>query len=176
MVLWDSVNLMVSKDSIIHFLFYAHAVLVNHLNPSCPVTLKGCQSRNSLYYTELFLKLPGDVQVWAILFFLQSKTQPSFLKYCYETEPICSHFQREVQATRVLLFGKYDRVLFICLLWGISAKLKTPFVLFCVKLEHEYGTKYNLFNTAQIIYTAFLHVQRVCWIYITIKVIYWYTL
>lgn len=77
MVLWDSVSLVMTKPSIIHFLFYTAAFLVIQLSPSCPVTLKGCQNTNSLYYTGLLLKLHSDVQVWAILFFLQSKMQPS---------------------------------------------------------------------------------------------------
>lgn len=77
MVLWDSVNVTMTKPNMIHSLFNAFAFLVSRLSPSCPVTLEGCQNANSFYYTDLILKLHGDVQVWAILFFLQSKMQPS---------------------------------------------------------------------------------------------------
>lgn len=115
LVLWDSANVTMTKPSITHFVFYALAFLVSRLNPSCPVTLEGCQNSNSLYYTELFLKLHGDVQVWAVLFFLQSKMQPS---HFWSTAMKQSQYVPIFKGTSngFLLFGKSDRILFICLL------------------------------------------------------------
>lgn len=40
-----------------------------------PCAFKGVSNSNSFYSPELFPKLHSDVEVWAVLFFLQSETQ-----------------------------------------------------------------------------------------------------
>lgn len=148
---------------------------MNHLNRSCPATLKGCQNSNSLYYTELFLKLHSDMQVWAILFFLQSKMQPShFWNIVMKQSQYVPIFKARHKQLGFALWKVWQNIIHLFALRDIC-QVKTLFILFCVKLEHEYGTKYNLFNNVQIIYTALMHVQSVYCIYVIIKLIYGYT-
>lgn len=164
-----------SRDSVISFLFYAYAFLVNHLNPSCPATLKGCQNSNSLCCTELFLKLHSDVQVWAILFFLQSKMQPShFWNIVMKQSQYAPIFKVRHKQLGFALWKVWQNIIHLFAL-RVTCQVKTLFLLFYMKLEHECRTKYNLFNNVQIIYTALMRVQRVYWIHATIKIIYWYT-
>lgn len=164
---------MMPKDSIINFLFYAYAFLVNHLNPSCPVTLKGCQSSNSLYYTELFLKLQSDVQVWAILFFLQSKVQPShFWNIVMKQSQYVPIFKVRHKQLGFALWKVWQNIIHLFALRDIC-QVSSFYSVWSWNMSTE--KKYNLFNNVQIIYTALMHVQRVYGIYVIIKIIYWYT-
>lgn len=139
------------------------------LSPSCPVTLKGCQNTNSLYYTGLLLKLHSDVQVWAILFFLQSKMQPlHFWNIVMKQSQCVPTFKVRHKQLVFALWKVWQNIIHLFALRAIC-QVKTLYLFFWVKLEHENGTEHNLFNNVKIIYMALAHVWRVYVIYVAIK-------